>query len=64
MLAGSEGSYSIMAEVTEVEPSSVIGFETSLSEVAEWSGVLSDEDSPYTSAFDWDPPLGKVADLF
>ena len=64
VLAGSEGSYSIMAEVTEVEPSSVIGFETSLGEVAEWSGVLSDEDSSYTSAFDWDPPLGKVADLF
>jgi hypothetical protein len=58
------GSYSIKAEITEAEPPPALEYEASLSEVAEWSGVLSDEDAPYTSASDWNPPLGKVADLF
>ena len=55
---------SIKAEVTEAESPPTLEYEASLSEVGEWFGVLSDEDAPYTSASDWNPPLGKVADLF
>ena len=64
VLAWSEGSYSITAEVTEEETYSTLEYESSLSEIAEWSGSLSDEDDPYKSSMDWDSSLGKVADLF
>ena len=58
------GNYSIKAEIAEVELPAARGYEASLAEEAQWAGVLSDDDVPFTSPSDLEPPTSKVADLF